>query len=342
MGRKTVYNAIFTPELYEQVSKENKEILKEFVEYLKSTDKSQQTIYQYENDIKIFFIWNLKNNNNKFFVDFTKRDVMKFQNHLLHELKHSSNRIRRIRSVLSSMANFVENIMDDLYPNFRNIINKIPAPSKQLVREKTVLEDEQVQYLLDYLVENKMYQHACAFALGVASGSRKAELLRLKPSYFVEENIKYGALYKTPELIKTKGRGKGKMIYRYILVSKFKPYFDLWMEEKKKLGIEEDVMFWSNHLGQWQPADITTLDSWALTFKRILGVDFYWHSLRHFFTTALSESNIPAEVIKNLVGWESVDMVSLYTDSDIDEELGKYFDENGVKDVEKKGLSDLK
>ncbi len=341
MPRKTVYNNIVTEELWNKVNEENKELLEEFLEYLQSTDKSPTTINSYNSDIQIFFVWNLQKNKNKFFVDINKREIMKYQNYLLNELKHSSNRIRRLKSSISSMSNFIESMMDDLYPDFRNIINKVPAPVKQPVREKTVLTEEQVQELLDYLVENKKYHHACVFALALASGSRKAELLRFKASYFQDENIKYGALYKTPEKIKTKGRSsKGKMLNRYILVSKFKPYFDLWMKQREELGIEGEELFWVKY-GQWKPADVTTLDSYAKTFSKILGIDFYWHSLRHYFTTELCKANIPANVVKDIIGWESTAMVDIYNDTEVDEELGKYFDESGIKEVENKTLSDL-
>jgi hypothetical protein len=176
----------------------------------------------------------------------------------------------------------------------------------------------------------------------VNSGSRKAEILRFKVGYFTDENIKYGALYKTPEKMKTKGRGsKGKLIVRYVIVNKFKPYFDLWMKQREELGIQGDELFWNKRNGIWKPADISTLNSWAITFSNILGVDLYWHCNRHYFTTALCKANIPAYIIKDIVGWESTNMVSIYNDTEIVEELGKYFNEDGIKQVEKKSLSDL-
>lgn len=342
MPRKTVYNYLTSPELISQISKENKEIMDEFVEYLKSVDKSPKTIESYINDLYIFFCWNVEKNNNKFFIDFTKRDIMKYQNYLIHDLKHSPNRVRRLKSTISSMSNFIESVMDDVYPNFKNIVNKIPAPTKTVVRDKTVMSEEQVKYLLDYLVEHKKYQQACAFALAVASGSRKSELLRFKVSYFTDENIKYGALYKTPEKIKTKGRSsKGKLLYRWVLVKTFKPYFDLWMKQREELGIQGEALFWNKWNGEWKPATIVTLNSWALTFSKILGIEFYWHSCRHFFNTMLCQANIPASVIKDIIGWESTDMVDLYNDTEIDDEIGKYFNEDGIKQTEVKTLKDL-
>jgi site-specific recombinase XerD len=342
MARKTVYNSVHTDELYSQILKENKELISEFSEYLQSTDKSPQTIEQYVGDLRYFFTWNLQNNNNKFFVDLNKRDIMKYQNWLLTELKLSSNRIRRLKATISSMSNFIESMMDDLYPNFRNIVNKVPAPVKEPVREKTVLSEEQVNKLLDYLVENKKFQQACLFALAISSGARKSELLRFKASYFTEENIKYGSLYKTPELIKTKGRGsRGKMIYKYVLVAKFKPYFEMWMEEREKLGVVGDELFIIKDGDGWKPAAISTVDSWANKFSEILGVDCYLHSLRHYFCTELCKNNIPADIIKDIIGWSSTSMIDIYNDSDIDDEIGKYFNEAGIKKIDKKNISDV-
>ena len=346
MGRETVRNIIVNDKDWENVNPKNKNLLDEFVEYCESTDKSELTVTGYVSDVKICFTWCLQFNNNIFFVDFTKRDFMKYQNYLLNTQNLSPNRIRRLRSSLSSMSNFIENMMDDEFKGYRNIVNKIPAPAKEDVREKTILTDEQAQTLLDYLVKKEKYQEACAFALAWSSGARKSELLRFKPSFFQDENIIFGSLYKTPEKIKTKGHGRklGKQLNKFILINKFKPYFDLWMNQRKEFNIPselDDVLFVTKRKEIWKPMKISTLDSWTNQFSKFLNVDFYFHALRHNFTTGLSESNIPANVIKEVVGWSSVNMVDIYVDTEVDDKLGKYFDENGIKKVEKKSLEDI-
>lgn len=343
MARGTVYNNIVEEGNYDLVLEENKELLDEFCDYLNSIDRSDLTIKGYISDIKIFFIWNLEHNKNKFFVDFTKRDMIKYQNFMLNNMKLSSNRIRRLRASISSLSNYIEAILDEDYPQFRNIINKIPAPEKQEVREKTILQDEDVQKLLDSLVEKGEYQQACALALAWASGSRKSELLRFKVSFFTDENVIYGSLYKTPEKIKTKGRSKkGKPLNKFVLKNKFKPYFDLWMQEREKLGVENfDEIFVIKKIDGWQPMKESSLNYYAQQFSNFLNVDFYFHCLRHNFTTELIKAGIPAEVIKDIVGWSSLDMVNLYTDIKIDDRLGDYFNEDGIKEIEKKSLSDL-
>ena len=112
--------------------------------------------------------------------------------------------MRRVKSTLSSLSNYVEAILDDEYENFKPIIRKIENPANEKVFTKTVLSDEQVQGMLDYWVEKGKYDKACILALAAFSGRRKSELPRFKVSYFDDENIIYGSLYKTPEKIQTK------------------------------------------------------------------------------------------------------------------------------------------
>lgn len=345
MARKTNKVLQTSEEDIKLILPENIELMEEFLDYLETTDHSPTSINVYKNNLYIFFVYCQKHLKNKDFVNIKKKDIMNFQGYMVKN-DLSPARIKNIKSTLSSLSNFIEMVLDEeeKWENFKNIINKIPSPMGQPVREKTVLEDEDCQRLLDYLVENKKYQQACAFALAWASGRRKSELLRIKRSYITDENLMYRSLYKTPEKIKTKGRSsKGKLLNVYILKNKFKKYFDLWIEERKRLGVPDDIdeIFVSRRKGVWVPMKISTLDSWSQKFGEFLGVDFYFHCMRHNFTTAMHKANIPASVIKDLVGWESLEMVSLYTDVEVDNELGKYFCEDGIKQVESKSLGDL-
>ena len=142
-------NNITSPEKLAKVNPENIRLLNEFLNYLRSVQRSETTIAGYENDIHIAFVWCMEQNDNRFFVDWTKRNIIAYQNWLLYTNENSPARVRRMKASLSSMANFVENILDDEYPNFRNIINKIENPVNKPVREKTIWEDDKLEYLLD-------------------------------------------------------------------------------------------------------------------------------------------------------------------------------------------------
>lgn len=341
--RKTVYNYICSPEKLAQVNPENIQLGNDFLEYLTSIDRAKTTVESYRSDLNVFWVWCLEHNNNKFFVDLTKREIAKFQNYCLNTWGWSPARMRRVKSTLSSLSNYIENMLDDEY-DFRPIIRKIENPASAPVREKTVLTDEQIQTILDRLVEKKRYDVACMFALGVYSGRRKSELTRMKVSYFTDENIMYGSLYKTPEKIKTKGRGsRGKLLNVYVLVKPFKPYLDLWMKYREENNITSEWLIPKKENGIYidEPTSITTMDSWADMFSNILGIPVYWHSTRHRFATALSEANVPDSVIQDIIGWESADMCRLYIDTEVDVKFAQYFGEEGIKQVEQKSLADM-
>lgn len=79
MGRKTKQNSITSEDLLKQVNPKNIRLKKDYIDYLESIQRSTKTISSYSNDLDIFFVWNLQNNDNKFFVDLTKRDVISFK-----------------------------------------------------------------------------------------------------------------------------------------------------------------------------------------------------------------------------------------------------------------------
>ena len=55
MARATKMNSITSPEIWAQVSAENKQLLADFVDYLRSIQRSETTIRGYYNDIQIAF-----------------------------------------------------------------------------------------------------------------------------------------------------------------------------------------------------------------------------------------------------------------------------------------------
>lgn len=344
-GRTTVYNEITSEEKLKQVNPENLQLEEDFLEYLESVDRSKGTIKQYRANLHIFWCWNLEYNKNKFFIELTKRELVKFQNHALNVWLWSPRRIRVVKATISSLSNFIESILDDEFEDYRSIIKKIESPTNEAVREKSVFTQEELQPLLDTLVENKDYMKACVLALAMYSGRRKAELTRFKVSYFTDDNLMFGgSLYKSPEKIKTKGRGtKGKLLEVYVLAKQFKPYLDLWLKKREELGITSDWLFPKYRNGEWldENIDTSTIDSYSRTYTRLLGKPFYPHSCRHMFCTMLLEQNLPESVVQDIIGWSSSEMVKLYDDRSKDSQLEKYFGEDGIKQVETKGLNDL-
>lgn len=345
MGRSTIYNQIAKPEKLANVNPDNIELGEDWLEYLQSIDRSPQSIKSYRSDLNIFWVWNLEFNKNKLFTELTKREVAKFQNHAINVWGWSPNRIRRVKSCLSSLSNYIENILDDEeeFQDFKPIIRKIENPAKSAVREKTILSDDAVEHLLDTLVERKEYERAACVAIAAYSGMRKSELLQMKVSFFNDEHFVYDAMWKTDK-IRTKGPGKlGHQMEKFVLYGA-KPYIDLWMDYRKDNDIESEWMFVAKSYDKdglpeyHQRKDIS---SWVDEFSEILGVDFYFHCLRHYTCTRLHRLHLPSHVIQEFFGWASSEMLQIYNDITGEDEFEKYFSKDGVKETSQGSFADL-
>lgn len=339
MGRKTKMNKITSDEKTARINKKNLRLKDDFLLYLKSVQRSPGTISGYDNDLLIVFTYVMEHLDNKDFQRITKRDLIGLQNWLISN-GNSSARIRRIKAAISSLSNYCENILADDDPDFdgyRSIVKKIENPPLQAAREKTVWEDEELENLLERLMAQNQYEKACFVALGMYGGRRKAEICRFKVSDFDDDKLVCdGALYKSAPIL-TKGN---KYLECYTLAKKFKPYFDAWMKHRKELGIESEWLF-PDSKDSSSPIRISTLNSWANTFSRLSGRDFYAHSLRHYFVSALSRAGIPDNVVVQIIGWSSSEMFNIYNDNSKDDQIALYFKDGEIAAPEKKGLADI-
>lgn len=340
MPRKTKMNSITSPELLAQINPENMQLKNDFLEYLRSIQRSPGTIAGYCNDLDIFFVWVMQHAKNKPFYKITKRDIIAYQGWLIGSNQNSPARVRRLKAALSSLSNYCENILSDEeeeYTKFRSIVRKIENPALIPVREKTVWNDAELLEVLEKLVEKKRYDVACFLALAMYSGRRKSEICRFRVSDFDDSHLVCGgALYKSSPIL-TKG---GRYLECYTLVNKFRPYFDLWMRDRVEKGVNSEWLFPSDINGV-EHIGTARVNSWMQIVDNLSGKDAYAHSLRHFFCSELVRAGIPDSVIIDIIGWKSADMLRIYDDTPKDDKFSMYFGAEGIKSVEKKDLADL-
>lgn len=339
MARKTKMNKITSAEKTALINKGNIQLKDEFLTYLRSVGRSEGTINGYDNDLLIVFTYVMEHLNNKDFAKITKRDLINLQGWLISN-GNSSARIRRIKSSISSLSNYCENILADDDPDFngyRSIVRKIENPPLQATREKTVWETEELENLLKHLVDRKKYEQACFVALGMYGGRRKAEICRFRVDDFDDSRLVCGgALYKSAPIL-TKGN---KYLECYTLAKRFKPYYDMWMDYREEHGIESEWLFPDKD----NPKDhiqITTLNSWTKTFSNITQNNFYFHSLRHYFVSDLAKEGIPDNVVVQIIGWSSADMFNIYNDNSKDDQLAQYFKDGDIFVPDKKSIADI-
>lgn len=189
MKRGRVYNRIYTPELWEQVNKENKMILDDFMAEYRQRKKSKGTIDGYFQDMRIVFIYILKNLDNRSILELRKKDFRNMSLWLSEDCQMSANRVNRIKSSVNSMLTFVED--DDEYDYDNNVAKKVRGLPRERVKDNDddffFTFDEFIK-VRDILVERGRLQDAVLLSIGFDSAGRKNELFQIEKYGLADSN----------------------------------------------------------------------------------------------------------------------------------------------------------
>ncbi|WWT40484.1 hypothetical protein [Staphylococcus phage PT94] len=173
----------------ENINRESLDILNDYILELKSKGRAEKTIKQYRWDILHFLEYAKENYNNKSILELKKRDFRNFFLYMQEEGK-SSARINRVQSSLRNILEFVVDDEDDYDDYNKNPMKKIKSLEKQEVREIIFLTDEQVTFLIDYLLENKKTQKALYVSLSYDSAGRRNEIVQVEKHSFYDDTKK--------------------------------------------------------------------------------------------------------------------------------------------------------
>ena len=318
-GRETFRKVITSPELTAQINQKNIKLVERFLKNF-ATKRSPKSVTVYRSNLTMFLTWNLLYNENKLFTDIRKIELADFFDFCVTELKWNANRFHQMHSSLSSFSAWIENYFDEDYPMFRNLLPKIEKPVKENIREKTVLQKEDIDKLMNHLEESKDIQGQCLLALAISCGARISELARFTTDLIDENNVVFDGLFlETTKEIVTKGRGvNGKLLHKYILKDMFLPYYKKWLEARKMImeenNQEHDYIFITK---DGSPANADRLRDWLGAWSDVVGQPLYAHSLRHYNITFLKRLDIEDDFIVYLTGWSEGtghSMISIYND----------------------------
>ena len=188
MNRGKVYNKIYTPEKWELVNKENKDVIEDFLTEYKQQKKSENTIKQYFNDLRLIAIKIMEDFNNKSFLEMTKKDFRKL-NLNFDEMDLSPARCNRLHSAINSLLSFVED--DDDYDYDINQSKKVKGVPN--VKVKTNEDDffftfDEFIQVRDRLVEQGDLQNAVMWSLAFDSAGRRNEVYQVKKQGLLDGN----------------------------------------------------------------------------------------------------------------------------------------------------------
>ncbi len=321
MARKTKIVQYTNENKINKINTKNKKIVKQFLQD-KSRKVSPDTIKNYQSDLNIFFCYIMENCDNVYFPDIQPIDYSSFFSFGVDDLGWGSSRFARMRSVLSSFSDFFETFFYEQYPTFRNRINKIIEPlPNEAVRKKTILSDEDLQLVLDYL-KDKNPTYAFVVALAAYSGCRIRELIQFDIDSLDNKRLFLSDIfYETTNKIRCKGHGKnGLQINKYVIKKLIDPYLERYLQYRQtivdKTHTQNNALILKEN---GEAAQVSSLNAWRVIWEKDLEKKYnkkfhlYFHNYRHYFTTKLSRMGLSKDIIMLIVGWKS-DMVEVYND----------------------------
>lgn len=285
-------------EAYRKVRPSNKSLLDEFLKYLKSIGRSQGTLREYRNHLRLFFIWNLNHNDNKDFSGITKNDFIKFQDVMHHDWKLKTSSIRNIEAAVSSLANYIAR--SGLSEGYVNVFRDMKTKMTQIQERRLNYDEVDVDFMLEILTEVEHYRDACLVALVVYSGMSKHDVAALQMACFDKPEVYYKRFYK----IQVNNR------WFYIIKDMFDPYLDNWKEQRKVLGIRSQWLFPASE----RPSRHIGLDGIGEIFRYINDVDFsiYWASMAEYAIKEFMKLDISYEMLREMAGIDKKDMITMY------------------------------
>lgn len=184
-----VYNEVYTPEKWEKVNQENKDILDDFLMEYKQRKKAKSTIEGYFQDLRMILIIIMERYDNKSILELNKKDFRNISIMLSDEFNQSSNRVNRIKSATNSMLTFCEE--DDEYDYDINYSKKVAGLPRELVKlneDDFFFTFEEFLKVREKLIEIGDLQTATLWSMGFDSAGRKNELYQILKHGLLENN----------------------------------------------------------------------------------------------------------------------------------------------------------
>lgn len=268
-----VYNRIFSEEKWALVSKENKDILDDFLTEYKQQKKSQGTIDGYYQDLRIVLIKIMEDFGNKSILEMSKKDFRRL-NIWFDESGMSPARCNRIHSATNSLLTYCEE--DDDYEYEVNTSKKVKGVPREKV--KTNEDDffftfEEFIKVRDRLVEMGDLQNAVMWSLAFDSAGRKNEIMQV---------TKYGLLDGNKTNIV---RGKRGKLFPLVYLDDTKELIRQYLEWRGEDNVDS---LWISGKGETaRPITIAALYDRILKCNSILEdirgeeTNIFFHTCRH-------------------------------------------------------------
>lgn len=318
--KTNVYNRYFDEEKWEKVNKYNKKMLNDFLLELKSKRKSEGTIKQYKNNLRILFLFIYDELDN---VPIHKLKKKHFRNYSIY-LQDKGLSPRRVNSMLSAMRSMLtfaeedDDYEDDIKINYAA---KVKGIANEDVREIVFLEMEEVDIMRNYFIKNEMWFEAALISILIDTGARKNEVKQIEKDSVTSDgkftNVVVGKRNKKFRLLYNKYSKES--VGKYLEMRGQDDIKSLWVKNGKVFD-EDDIYY--------------TVCSWRKILFEETGVfkNFNVHSFRHstaellktgehYICKGLGDKKFDINEIRLLLNHESIATTEGYLKDRSEEEL---------------------
>lgn len=312
-----------TDEMWKQVN-EDYQLLVE--EYLSVQNHSKETKKQYSSGLRQFGWFISRSMNNKPLYKITKRDFLRYISYLRDDRKLSSSALSFKKACVSSLCNYIENVVADEeknYRQFRNFTRGLPSIPRNRVYEKVKVTKEEYKEMMKVLENDENWLGMAWLATAFRVGARRSEILQFK-SEILEYEIPEGQTYVLSHNVRGKGKSTDGKILQYMIPLDVLPYWKKWIDNR---GYESDYIFTGKHKGEIKPLS----PSWADHFcsevlSNILGRRVNVHIFKNSCITALLEDGIEISLVSKYVAHhEDISTTQIYDLRDFEEEKNQIF-----------------
>lgn len=311
-----------TDEMWEKVNPEYRELAEEFVQV---NSYSPQTKKQYISGLRQFGFFVKESMNNKPLYKVSKRDFLRYMTYLRDDRQMSSSAQNFKKAVISSLCNYVENMVvgdDPEYANFRNFTRGLPAIPKNRVYDKKVVTFEEYEYMMDLLEKDENYLGRAWLSTAFLVGSRRAEIVQFKTDILSYDSG--DGDYVDSHTVRGKGSSIDGKDIKFMIPNVVREHWQKWVDHR---GYEHESIFTTTYDGettQMKPEWGNYFCDNVLT--NMLGRRINPHIFKNSAITYYLEQGVPMNVVSEFIAHhEGVETTQIYDLREFEEERRDIF-----------------
>jgi integrase len=295
-------------------------------EYVSVQNHSPQTKLQYTSGLKQFGFFVYSSMNNKPLYKITKRDFLRYLSYLRDDRKMSSSAINLKKACVSSLCNYIENVVaddDDNYKQFRNFTRGLPAIPKNRVYDKVKVTYDEFQEMMKVLESDENYLGMAWLATAMLVGARRSELIQFKTE-IINYKVPKGQNYVLSHIVRGKGKSTDGKPLEYMIPLEVLPYWKKWIEVR---GYESEYLFTTKYLGETRQMSSSWADNFcAEVLSNILGRRINVHIFKNSCITYHLERGIDINLVSKFIAHhENVSTTQIYDLRDFEDEKNGIF-----------------